>query len=370
MRRGAFLFLILLLLDACVDRIVFDVDTPSTFSIVVDGHISDEPGPYVIKISKAFDIESKLSIKTPITVKKLTLSDDEGTSEMLAEVRDGEYQTSVNGIRGVIGRKYSIEIELLDGRVYQSTPDPLLPSGAVESVSYKYKEEKNPTGPSKYGFDVSFNSTSGGLDNYYFLWRFVGTFQVETNPELNTEPCGESRCPKPLPCSAYALVNGELTEVRPCECCTCWTSIFNTEPVISNNQIISDGQFSNVIAGYVPIDRWVFMHKVHAEVQQMSLSPQAFKFWKAVKAQKQANGSLFQPVAGKIPSNFFQVSGQKGGGVEGIFFATSIAKGSVFITRDDVPDKSIIPESGLQYTGSCLTLFPNSTTTKPLYWVD
>ncbi len=363
-----FLLAVLFYSSACVDRITFDVGSPSSFPVVIDGYISDEPGPYTIKISKAFDIESKLSIKTPISVKKLTISDDQGFTEKLKEVTAGEYQTDTNGIQGVVGRSYTLEVELLDGRVYRSKPDILLPSGKVEKVYHAYKAEQNIDGATDYGFDVFFNSSAGNLDNYYFLWKFVGTFQVETNPELNTEPCGEGRCPRPLPCSAYALINGSPERVKDCECCSCWTNIFNDEPIVSDNQVIEGGQFLNVKASYVPITGWTFMHKVHAEVQQMSLSQQAFDFWKAVKAQKRATQSLFLPLSGKIPSNFYQVSGTEGP-IEGLFFATSISKNSVFITRDDVPSPSLIP-TVLQYTGSCTTLFPYSSTVKPDFWVD
>lgn len=354
---------------ACVDRISFDVGSPTTFPVVIDGYISDEPGPYTIKISKAFDIESKLSIKTPISVKKIIVSDNLGTREELARIKDGEYQTSSTGIRGTIGRVYTLDVELLDGRVYKSKPDTLFPSGNVESVYHKYKAEKNTKGETEYGFDVFFNSSSGQKNKFYFLWKFVGTFQVETNPELYTEPCGESRCPKPLPCSAYILVGGALQFEKPCECCTCWVSMFNAEPIVSDNQVVKDGRFLSVKAAYVPITEWTFMHKLHAEVRQMSLSRQAFAFWRSVQAQKNATESLFQPLTGKIPSNFVQLSGAEAP-IEGLFFATSISKNSIFIKREDVPIQSIIPTVQLKFANSCIQLFPNSTIKKPSFWID
>jgi len=368
MKRSKLSYVLIFLCWACVDRITFDIDAPVTFPIVVDGYISDEPGPYTIKISKAFDIESKQSIKTPISVRKLVLTDDQGNSEQLVEVNTGEYQTSPIGMRGVIGRVYTIDIELLDGRVYRSIPDPLLPTGTVETVFFQYKEEKNADGATEYGFDVLFNSSAGEVNNFYFLWKFVGTFQVETNPELFTIPCGEARCPSPLACSAY-IWDGGLKYVKPCECCTCWSNLFNPEPIVSDDQFVENGRFTNVKAAYIPITHWTFLNKVHAEVQQLSLSPNAYTFWKAIKDQKRATGSLFAPQAGKIPSNFIQLSGTSGP-IEGIFFATSISKNSVFVTRNDVPNPSVIPEVELLFTDNCEKLFPGSTTVRPSFWID
>ncbi len=369
--RGRFLFSLSLILccTACVDRIIFDVGTSPTFAVVIDGNISDQPGPYKILVTKAFDIESKLSIKAPISVKRMIMSDNVGNSESLTEIVQGQYQTSSNGIRGKVGRAYKIRIELLDGRVYESLPDTLYPSGTVDKVYHSFKEEKTPEGATNYGFDVLFNSSAGELDNYHFLWKFTGTYKVDSNPELYTVPCGETRCPAPLPCSAYILNDGALERVKSCECCECWTSIFNNEVIVSDDQFVADGTFTNVKAAYVPVNQWTLKYKVYTEIKQMSLSPQAFAFWKAIRSQKNATTSLFQPLTGKIPSNFTQISGQPGP-IEGIFYATSIHSRGAYINRTDVPNPSIIPVSTLTFNDSCTKLFPNTTTVKPVFWTD
>lgn len=368
--KGDSLFSLLLILSctACIDRIDLETGSSQSFPLAVEGFISDQPGPYTIEITKSFDIESKLSIKTPISAKRVVLSDDQGASEELTEVSQGVYQTDPNGLRGKVGSAYTLHIELLDGRVYESKPDTILASGSMESVYYDFKAEKDKEGVTNYGFDVYFNSNAGGRNTYYFLWKFVGTYQVETNPELYAEACGETTCPRPRPCSSYVLgVDGRLEWEKPCECCTCWISFFNDNPIVSDNQLVEGGRFTGIKATYVPINQWTFMYKVHAEVKQMSLSRQAFVFWKAVQAQKEAASSLFQPVTGRIESNFIQISGQPGA-IEGLFYATSVSSKSVFITRNDVPLQSIIPVQDLPYPESCVKLFPYSITEKPDYW--
>lgn len=354
---------------ACVDRITFDIGTSPTFAIVIDGSISDQPGPYKILVTKAFDIESKQSIKTPISVKRMVMSDNIGNSEVLSQITQGEYQTSPNGIKGTIGRAYKIQIELLDGRMYESIPDTLYPSGRVDNVFHTFKVEKTTNGATNYGFDVFFNSSAGELNNYYFLWKFVGTFRVDTNPEQHTEPFGQGRISKPRPCSGYVVTGGNLEKVGECQCCTCWTNIFNNELVVSDNQLVNYGRFANIKISYVPVNQWIFKYKIYAQVKQMSLSPNAFAFWKAVQSQKNATTSLFQPLTGKIPSNFIQTGGQPGP-IEGIFFSTSIQTKGVFINREDVPNQQIIPVIDLPFQDSCVDLFPNSTTERPPFWID
>jgi hypothetical protein len=370
MRRAIFSYFLILICSACVDRITFDTDIPSAFPVVIEGYISNQPGPYKIKVSKSFDIESKLSLRTPISVKRLTISDDVGNQEELIAVSEGEYQTDPNGIRGVVGRTYSIRVELLDGRVYESKPDKLMPAGTVDNVYFQYKSQTNSDQSTEYGFDLLFDASAANQEAYYFMWKMLGTFRYDTNPELYTVPCGESRCPKPLPCSSYIIgTDGQLQYVKPCECCSCWSTILNPEPIISDSQVINVGKFRSVKGGYIPITGWTFMYKVHVEIQQFSLSPQAFVFWKAIRDQKRANGSLFQPQSGKIPSNFKQLSGVKAP-IEGIFFATAIHSKSIYITPMDVPNRGVIPSVDLPFTNSCKELFQNATTEKPVYWID
>ena len=201
------------------------------------------------------------------------------------------------------------------------------------------------------------------------MWKFKGTFQADTNPELYDTICADGRCPKPLPCSAYIVTKTtmELLKVRPCHCCTCWYDFFNVAALVSDNLLLKNGRFKSVKATTVPITSWTFLYKVHAEVSQMSLSQQSFTFWKAVKAQRSAINSLFQPVTGKVPSNFVQISGPLAP-MDGIFFATAIDRRAIFITRDNVHPQNIIPPRLLPWKDSCLKLFPNATTLKPTYW--
>jgi len=369
MMRTRLLIIILFLIaeGSCVDRIDIDTGTATNFPIVVDGFISDQPGPYTIKITKSFDIESKQSIKAPISAKRIFLSDDQGTSEQLVELSQGVYQSAPDGIRGEVGHAYMLRIEFLDGRVYESIPDTLYPSGNMEQVYFNFTSEKDKDGATINGFDVFFDSNAGERNTYFFLWKFVATYQVETNPELYAENCGEGKCPLPRPCSSYIYANGELEWVKPCECCTCWISFFNDNPIVSDNRLLEGDHFTRIQAGYVPVNQWTFMHRVHAEVRQMSLSKQAFDFWRAVEAQKQAVNSLFQPVTGKIQSNFVQINGDPGV-LEGLFYATAITSESVFINRTDVPSEGMIPPQDLPYPESCVKLFPYSTTEKPDYW--
>lgn len=111
------------------------------------------------------------------------------------------------------------------------------------------------------------------------------------------------------------------------------------------------------------------MERVRIEVNMRSLSPQAFKFWKAIQDQQEAVNNLFQPLGGRIPSNFVQKKGAAAP-VFGLFYATSISTKVMYINRWDVPYEELIPPVDDPKLGafSCLKLFPHATTSKPTFW--
>ncbi len=381
-RRGSILSIFsILLASACLDRIDIETDYVVVNSIAINGFITNEAGPYQVVINAAFDIESKETFQHPVSAKHVVMTDDTGTSEELEETNKGIYVTQANGIQGTIGRSYTLRVELSDGRVYESVPDTLLESGRIDSVYAVFTEEKTQdNNASVYGFDVKFNPSIVSENNYHLMWRFTGTFQSETFPEGKVdEPCGEVTCQGCNRCNYKPLCSGirnisrvpgidraVFVRIGPCECCTCWYDFFNPHPKLSDDQFVQRGKFVTQTAMHVPLDPWIFQHRVYAKVSQFTLSRQAFDFWKAVMDQKTAVNSLFQPVTGKIKTNFVQVSGPPAG-VEGLFYAAGVASKAIFIDRSDVKPGVPIPDP-LGVAESCLKLFPFATNQKPEFW--
>lgn len=330
---------------ACVDRVYLDLETFNSFIPVIEGVITIGQGPHYVALSKAYDVEAKQSNHVPITVKNVVITDNLGNSAQLSQRYTGYYFTNYGAITGIAGRSYKVFVELLDGRSYTSKLDTLYSSGRVNKVYFEYKQYNADQGKITGGFDVFFDAQEGSSRNHYYRWDFVGTYKSDIS------------------------------------CCTCWTPIFSDSPVVSDGQFIADGQFKHLMVGHVPVNAWTFMYKVHAQVIQRSLSGQSFAFWKAVADQKTAIGSLFQPVSGRIPEMFEQLKGAPAPAL-GIFYATAIARNSVFIHREDVPNPTTIPKPQIVTAdgnggngnyippSQCTDFFPNSTPFEPPFWVE
>jgi hypothetical protein len=356
------------LVTACIERI--DFDSPDTeFMTVVDGMITDAPGPYTIKMSKSFSIDVDSIPSLPVQGAIVTLFDDEGNTEAFTETSPGNYATT-GVIRGKIGHRYHIRIETANGSIFESEPDEIRPVGEVDGIHFEFEKR---TREETYGdvdasvFKIFADAHAAeGTDNY-MRWKFMGTYETITHPELHTTFLQCSYFLTPYPCSGYdvgpALGGGKLEKIGDCTCCDCWVNEFETMPILSDVQLVSNNTFKNVPITEVAITPAIFYNKYRVQIQQMSLTRQAFDFFKLIRAQKESASSLFQPQSGEIRGNIHSVSGNAK--AIGIFWATAVSEKSIYILKSDVP-YALSPY--FAPPEPCDTFYKNSSTTKPAFW--
>ena len=367
MRRLLLLCIGLLLIGSCIDRIEIKVPDSYSSQLVVDGVITDEPGPYTVRLTKATRIEKFLEFsQEDVTQANVTIIDNVGNSEVLTETDPGVYQTKENGLRGVIGREYSIKIETPDGKQFESKPDKMYPVGEFDSLYYVLETFQPINEPTKYGLRIYVDATTDPSSSSYLRWRFTGIFEINTRPELKgfvvafTEPPECLRRPRQC---AYDT---------PCICCKCWVTEYEEKPHLNDNQFVQNGKYRQVEAGYVPLEYFPFQSKYRFEVKQMSLSKLAFDYWRIIKSQKEGVASLFQPPTGKTRTNIYEKNGKTE--VQGLFYASAVKTKQVYVTNADVIGTwraLIIPKWDCE-TGTiaedCRLAFKRSSTQKPADW--
>jgi hypothetical protein len=362
------LILLILLLAACVDPI--DFDTPKgDVQIVLEGMISNEPGPYTIKMYRSRPLATDLERPLPVRFAKITLRDDLGLQDTYKEVSDGVYQ-SQGVITGQIGRTYTIRVETSTGKIYESEPEKIFPVGEVDKVYAEFESrtvllDGNEVPSDRFNIYIDSRGVSGTSN--LVRWKTTGTYKVETFPELRIKvtagPDGETiRLPIPYPCSGYIEVAGQLVKSTECECCICWVNETEDIPQVSDDQFVQGNEFKRAKVGEVLVSNRKFYEKYRVEVQQLSLTEKTFNYWKLIKAQKQGAASLFQPPSAKITGNLKGINTSEE--MLGLFWTSAITKKSIFIERKDVP-YTIQPIDTL--VAPC-RFYTNSTTDKPIFW--
>ena len=372
MKISLFLCFSSILFSSCIDRINIKVPDSYSSQLVVDGLVTDEQGPYTIKLSKATRVEKFLLLNTEVVSNaRITISDNAGTSEILTEMEPGTYQTKVSGIHGVVGRSYSVKIETKDGRIFESIPDTMSPVGELDDLYYEFESYLPLNDQTRYGFRIYIDASGvPDMDNLV-RWKFTAVAEVDADPKLHVYD-SKGCSPDPPICSGWISGEFGLQKVSEnCTCCTCWVTRYEDKPHVSDNRFVSNGKAKRIEVGYIPLEYFPFLKgKYRAEVKQMSLSKEAFAYWQLILSQKDGAASLFQPPTGKIRSNLFEKNGD--GQVLGFFYASAIKTKQLYLGHEDVKVKfSRIPiwdcEKGI-IAESCLLAFPNSSNQPPADW--
>jgi hypothetical protein len=357
---------IFLLSDACIDR----YDLPETVSVprlVVDGLITDQPGPATIRLYQSLDINTNVNQTLAVAGAAITIYDDAGNHELLTEVTKGVYQTSGTDLHGQIGRKYHVTIRLQE-KEYTSQPQELLPAGTLGNISYTIRRNSiNPNDLSKPQDAMDIYLDADGEPGFpnLFRWRWSSTHEVKTFPELRTRWVGRPpvEVPDPVPCSGYVAGGGGLVRADICTCCNCWVEESGDRALISNNQFAENSVFRGVFVARIPIDQWRFNIKYMIRVEQLSVSEEVYAFWQLVKSQQDGEGSLFQPNAVRVKGNIYSTTHPEEE-VLGIFAVSAVTSKELFIERKNIP--FVLNADTVR--GSCLGQFNGSSNIKPIFW--
>jgi hypothetical protein len=147
-----------LLFQGCEKVIHVDLNSSSP-QIIIEGNISDQDGPYFVKLSKSVNFDESNSFPT-VSGAQIKLSDDSGGSEILVETEPGLYST-VNFPKGIPGHQYSLEVTI-DGVEYKATSYMPFPVG-IDSLT---NETRSFGRTSTYLINV-YLSDPAGQSNYY-----------------------------------------------------------------------------------------------------------------------------------------------------------------------------------------------------------
>jgi hypothetical protein len=143
---------------------VIDLDLSDTSpKNVIEAVITDQPGPYSVKLSQSTDFYAPGVYQT-ISDAIIKISDDTGFIEILTETDEpGLYLT--DHLIGTPGMLYNITVEIADITYYAESrmPVPVI----LDSVRYEYKVNNSPN-PDESDYTLHFYfQDSPEIDNFY-----------------------------------------------------------------------------------------------------------------------------------------------------------------------------------------------------------
>jgi Domain of unknown function (DUF4249) len=354
--------ILFLFVMACVDPL--DVKLPAEERrLVVDGLITNRPGPYQVKLYYSNPLSTtKLRPFDPVTLAQVFIVDDQNNKYNLAEVRQGVYETNGVELTGQIGRGYYLTIKTKAGKEYQSDIERIKPSGEINNLYFEFQDNNNPD--STYALKVFIDLKGELEEDNLFRWRWTTIHKTKSNPERETRTTPSGEIPVPQLCSGYRYERRELIQFGDCTCCICWSYNYSPVAMVSKNAFVNEIEFNKQYLGLIPVTSMHFYDRYYIEVEQLSLSEEAYHYWSLIEKQQAGSMDLFQPNAIKIRGNIKNINNAEEE-VLGFFGASGAAVKSLYIQQSEVPFE-LPPLAAVNYP--CTQYFKNATTEKPFFW--
>lgn len=302
---------IALTLTGCVEPFDPEIDENQANFLVIDGIITDQPGPYSVKITQSVPLQA-IDSTSFISGVEIFMEEENGLKELLIEISPGIYSTT--NMQGAVGKRYRISFDR-SGAMYQSTWEELEAPAVIDSVYYQL-ESKGTSNPEKDINGVQYYIDSRGdtddVRNYRFEWE--ETWKIGVTYRALQDYLGDDK-----------------TQFAEMPLYDCWR--FSNSQTI--NLATTNGLSSNVINNHViPFitgdeERYSLRHSLL--VKQFSLDEAEYLFWKALKEANEQLGSLFDKQPARVIGN---ISSTSGGPVAlGYFSASGVTDQRIYIKQ-------------------------------------
>jgi len=309
---------IIILLSSCEDPYWPELDDKYENLLVVEGMITNDPGPYTLKLSSSTHVDQPAYL--PLSDYEPIISDNLGNSELLTEVEPGIYKTAENGIRGIPGRKYQLSIKSSEGKIYQSDFDKLNEPVEIESV-YVDLEYREVDGFSVDipGYQFRLNTNRAIEDSSYFLWKLERTFEYHADFLIYFWYAGELHVFPDADSLQVCWRSGSIYEIFT------ESTVGLTEPILTGSPL-----------HYVSFHNREFSVRYSVLVDQFTILKNAQEYWQNVKEQNTSGGELYTKMPFQVRGNLKNIN-DLDEPVLGYFHAAGIDTRRVFINRPGYP---------------------------------
>ena len=283
--------------------------------LVVDGFISDQPGPYTVTLSRSVRPGSSGFI--PETDAEVKISDKQGNEVYLAEQEDGIYLTPESaGFRGVPGKKYRIEIKTINGSLYVSDFAMLMPSVEIDRV---YAElESVPAEDEIYdlrGYQFYMNTKESEGESRYFMMLLSATYEYQADFKVRF------------------YYNGNLRQFpNPDSLKTCWRTYTVQNIFTASTEELNTQNLERFPLHFVDTETRELFIRYSLQVSMFTLSKQNWEYWDKLRELQENQDGLFTRQPYQVRGNVVCVSNPDEI-VLGEFTVAGITEKRIFVDR-------------------------------------
>jgi len=235
--------------------------------LVIYGMVTNENGPYEITILKTKKINSK--VNEPVRGATVSIFDDKGNTVSLAEDSVGKYHTPET-FNGQVGAKYKLNIELHEGKQYESDYVELLDVPDISELEAE-KITKPATGTSleSSGYQFYITTKAGTSEQKYYKWDVFEDWEYRL----------------PYKISAY-WDSQVLTQIDPPIPYKCYRHTQFNDIYISDTKNFQANYITHYPLNFTPgSTKFQYMYGIY--VRQYALSEFSYKYWHSAMENNQ-----------------------------------------------------------------------------------
>ena len=317
-----------LLFNRCVEPFIPDLDEGDTRKLlVVEGLITDQPGPFSVRLTYSVPVYDKWNILAdymPVEGAEIRIIDDTGNIFMLFETESGWYETEEKDLEGIPGHSYILTIHTTDGKQYESSTELMREVPGIDSVYHEefmrtYFEEETPY--EENGLHILVNTRAAGDDIAYFKWEFEETWEFEMPGYIEVQHGTDEQAPPPTWEEIY------IEEERK----HCWVS--ESSRLILVKSTVDNA--SNEIRGFIlqsaggPSDDRLNI-KYSILVKQYMISRELYDFFRKIRGSNEETGGIYEKAPTQIIGNILCCNGDEE--ALGYFMASAVKTKRIFIS--------------------------------------
>ena len=308
------LILCLLACTACVEEYWPDLGKYENV-LVVDGMITNEPGPYTIRLATSTQISNTENFPFPNA--EIVIFDDIGNSETLTEINPGEYCTASDGIQGIVGRKYKIHIKTPGNKTYSSDFEEIIPCIEIDTVYSNVEYRQYISVPyDLVGLQFYLNTKRATKEKNYFLWKLESTYEYNSSFLIT-----------------HIYNNFNMKPFYNCDSLfTCWKTEDLGEMYIASTVDLSEPQIIGFPLNYVSTEDRQLSVKYSLLIKQLTITEKIYDFWHNIDELNADQGALFSSLPYQIRGNIYCENDSEEP-ILGYFMATSISQKRIFVER-------------------------------------
>jgi hypothetical protein len=268
----------LLILYSCVVQFVPEQGEDQDL-LVVEGLITNQPGPNTIKLSKSMPLGLKSAAK-PLLGCTVTISDDLGNYYNLNETSAGTYVTNPADFQGVVGKWYTLHINTNTSNNkshYESFPVKMVAVPQIDSIYYEKITIKESDGynQAQEGCQIYLNTADPSNQCKFYRWEYSETWKFE------------------LP---YQVPNKK-----------CWVSNNSDVINIKNTSVLDEDRINRYPLNYISNASDRLSETYSILVNQYSLDEDEYIYWEKLQNISEETGGLYDIIPSTIPSNVYSL---------------------------------------------------------------